>query len=402
MDAFRKKQEEMRRLREQGESNQTAAAGAAPVVDVQQPSSAADRFRSLRRERSGGMNNDVDTISSSSTSQPTESLSSSTSTTSSSSSSSSIQNQNQNQHSDSSTNGDASAASYFLKKKAERSGSVPMAPLTLKTDCTPEQYKAMYERAVKDNQLLVKKYNERSAECKKLKDELKKTPAVRESARTSRVISREQRVSMAMSTQLGGQLGNLLSLVQNLDEQIKASESARQYAEEKLIEMALQKIDVTEALKKVDDALEKVATRMRGGGNVDKELVANIITKIRKDILGADVDDAPAASAHPDAAAAATATAAAAAAAQKPLARRSARADSHRRPALARRRREAQGGTLQRSHSNGASERAHDAVARADAARRARNAPVRDESRRSHTGRARRRLGVKKQAQFHF
>jgi uncharacterized protein YqgV (UPF0045/DUF77 family) len=264
------------------------------------------------------MNNDVDTISSSSTSQPTESLSSSTSTTSSSSSSSSIQNQNQNQHSDSSTNGDASAASYFLKKKAERSGSVPMAPLTLKTDCTPEQYKAMYERAVKDNQLLVKKYNERSAECKKLKDDLKKTPAVRESARTSRVISREQRVSMAMSTQLGGQLGNLLSLVQNLDEQIKASESARQYAEEKLIEMALQKIDVTEALKKVDDALEKVATRMRGGGNVDKELVANIITKIRKDILGADVDDAPAASAHPDAAAAATATAAAAAAAQKP------------------------------------------------------------------------------------
>jgi hypothetical protein len=193
-----------------------------------------------------------------------------------------------------------------------------MAPLTLKTDCTPEQYKAMYERAVKDNQLLVKKYNERSAECKKLKDDLKKTPAVRESARTSRVISREQRVSMAMSTQLGGQLGNLLSLVQNLDEQIKASESARQYAEEKLIEMALQKIDVTEALKKVDDALEKVATRMRGGGNVDKELVANIITKIRKDILGADVDDAPAASAHPDAAAAATATAAAAAAAQKP------------------------------------------------------------------------------------
>jgi hypothetical protein len=91
----------------------------------------------------------------------------------------------------------------------------------------------------------------------------------------------------------------ICSLVQNLDEQIKAAESARQYAEEKLIEMALQKIDVTEALKKVDDALEKVATRMRGGGNVDKELVANIITKIRKDILGADVDDAPAASANP-------------------------------------------------------------------------------------------------------
>jgi uncharacterized protein YqgV (UPF0045/DUF77 family) len=188
-----------------------------------------------------------------------------------------------------------------------------MAPLTLKTDCTPDQYKAMYERAVKDNQLLVKKYNERSAECKKLKDDLKKAPnAVRES-RTSRVVSREQRVSMAMSTQLGGQLGNLLSLVQNLDEQIKAAESARQYAEEKLIEMALQKIDVTEALKKVDDALEKVATRMRGGGNVDKELVANIITKIRKDILGADVEDAPAV-ANPDAAA----TAAAAAAAARP------------------------------------------------------------------------------------
>lgn len=51
-------------------------------------------------------------------------------------------------------------------------------------------------------------------------------------------------MSMAMTTQLGGQLGNLLNLVQNLDEQIKASESARQYAEEKLIEMALQKIDV--------------------------------------------------------------------------------------------------------------------------------------------------------------
>ena len=67
-----------------------------------------------------------------------------------------------------------------------------------------------------------------------------------------------------------------------MDEQIKASESARQYAEEKLIEMALQKIDVTEALKKVDEALEKIATRMRGGGNVDKELVANILTKIRK------------------------------------------------------------------------------------------------------------------------
>ena len=46
--------------------------------------------------------------------------------------------------------------------------------------------------------------------------------------------------------------------------------------------MALQKIDVTEALKKVDEALEKIATRMRGGGNVDKELVANILTKIRK------------------------------------------------------------------------------------------------------------------------
>jgi uncharacterized protein YqgV (UPF0045/DUF77 family) len=194
-----------------------------------------------------------------------------------------------------------------------------MAPLTLKTDCSPDQYKAMYERAVKDNQLLVKKYNERSAECKKLKDDLKKAPSVRDSARTSRVISREQRVSMAMSTQLGGQLGNLLSLVQNLDEQIKAAESARQYAEEKLIEMALQKIDVTEALKKVDDALEKVATRMRGGGNVDKELVANIITKIRKDILGADVDDAPAAAAaHTDGTAAATTAAAAAAAAQKP------------------------------------------------------------------------------------
>ena len=59
-----------------------------------------------------------------------------------------------------------------------------------------------------------------------------------------------------------------------MDEQIKASESARQYAEEKLIEMALQKIDVTEALKKVDEALEKIATRMRGGGNVDKELVS--------------------------------------------------------------------------------------------------------------------------------
>ena len=55
--------------------------------------------------------------------------------------------------------------------------------------------------------------------------------------------------------------------------------------------MALQKIDVTEALKKVDEALEKIANRMRGGGNVDKELVANILTKIRKDILGADVEE---------------------------------------------------------------------------------------------------------------
>ena len=46
--------------------------------------------------------------------------------------------------------------------------------------------------------------------------------------------------------------------------------------------MALQKIDVVEALKKCDDALEKIASRMRGGGNVDKELIANILTKIRK------------------------------------------------------------------------------------------------------------------------
>jgi hypothetical protein len=30
---------------------------------------------------------------------------------------------------------------------------------------------------------------------------------------------------------------------------------------------------------------------MKGAGGVDKELVASIITKIRKDILGADVDE---------------------------------------------------------------------------------------------------------------
>lgn len=36
-------------------------------------------------------------------------------------------------------------------------------------------------------------------------------------------VSREQRMSMAMSTQLGSQLGNLLQLVQNLDEQIKVA-----------------------------------------------------------------------------------------------------------------------------------------------------------------------------------
>ena len=80
---------------------------------------------------------------------------------------------------------------------------------------------------MKDNQLLVKKYNERSNEVKALKDELKK-PVNARASRASRVVSREQRMSMAMSTQLGSQLGNLLTLVQNLDEQIKASESARQ------------------------------------------------------------------------------------------------------------------------------------------------------------------------------
>jgi hypothetical protein len=201
------------------------------------------------------------------------------------------------------------AASYFLNKK-DRSGSTPMEPLMLSdSECTPDQYRAMYERAVKDNQLLVKKYNERAAECKKLKKELEqKTHAHApdsSSSRVSRVVSRDQRMSMAMSTQLGGQLGNLLTLVQNLDEQIKASEAARQYAEEKLIEMALQKIDVTEALKKVDDALEKVAARMRGGGNVDKERVAEIITTIRRDVLGAQVDEpAPAAAAAAEPAAA--------------------------------------------------------------------------------------------------
>jgi hypothetical protein len=110
----------------------------------------------------------------------------------------------------------------------------------------------------------------------------------------------------------------LLTLVQNLDEQIKASEAARQYAEEKLIEMALQKIDVTEALKKVDDALEKgrhAHARRRQCRQGARRRTSS--PQIRRDVLGAHVDDAPAASAHPDAAAAATATAAAAAAAQK-------------------------------------------------------------------------------------
>jgi hypothetical protein len=35
----------------------------------------------------------------------------------------------------------------------------------------------------------------------------------------------------------------------------------------------------------------QVAQKMKGAGGVDKELVASIITKIRKDILGADVDE---------------------------------------------------------------------------------------------------------------
>ena len=79
---------------------------------------------------------------------------------------------------------------------------------------SPEQYKAMYERAVKDNQLLVKKYNERDTEDKKLRRELKRGGDARMSRMSRRSVTREQRMSMAMSTQLGGQLGNLLQLVQ--------------------------------------------------------------------------------------------------------------------------------------------------------------------------------------------
>ena len=37
---------------------------------------------------------------------------------------------------------------------------------------------------------------------------------------------------------------------------------------------------MTEALKKVDEALEKVANKMKGAGGVDKELVREILTKV--------------------------------------------------------------------------------------------------------------------------
>ena len=47
----------------------------------------------------------------------------------------------------------------------------------------------MYERAVKDNQLLVKKYNEKELEVKKLKREVKRPDAARMSRRS---VSREQ------------------------------------------------------------------------------------------------------------------------------------------------------------------------------------------------------------------
>ena len=44
-------------------------------------------------------------------------------------------------------------------------------------DLSPEQYKTLYERAVKDNQLLVKKYNEKDTEVKRLKRDLKRSAA---------------------------------------------------------------------------------------------------------------------------------------------------------------------------------------------------------------------------------
>jgi hypothetical protein len=315
MDAFRKKQEEMRRLREEADAKEAAAASsagagsaaaspAAAASAEAAPSSAADRFRSLRRDRSGGVPGSAAASAATTTAAASGSLSASGAAAAALVNGGSVAPSTSSTSTTATTSaGDSSkaAASYFLNKK-DRSGSTPMEPLMLNdSECTPDQYRAMYERAVKDNQLLVKKYNERAAECKKLKKELEQKThahAPDSSSRVSRVVSRDQRMSMAMSTQLGGQLGNLLTLVQNLDEQIKASEAARQYAEEKLIEMALQKIDVTEALKKVDDALEKVAARMRGGGNVDKERVAEIITTIRRDVLGAQVDEpAPAAAA---------------------------------------------------------------------------------------------------------
>eukprot|EP01119_Soliformovum_irregulare_P000340 TRINITY_DN10237_c0_g1_i1.p1 TRINITY_DN10237_c0_g1~~TRINITY_DN10237_c0_g1_i1.p1 ORF type:complete len:471 (+),score=168.72 TRINITY_DN10237_c0_g1_i1:51-1415(+) len=148
-------------------------------------------------------------------------------------------------------------------------------------------YKIKFEAESKRRAELETEISAKNNEIEDLKEQLRKfklkgsdptTAAARSEARKTKRMTRANRQTQMMSVSVINTIDVVLQQIGGLDKRIRASEAARMQAEDKLMEIAIAKLEVDEVIQKVDTILKKLLDQYE---RFSSSQVKEMLTKIR-------------------------------------------------------------------------------------------------------------------------